>query len=221
MPLTVLAFLRKYKHIIGYLMTAIACGLVVWYSVASIKDHYWQSIASRQQAQIVQLQARVAADDIRVAQLDVQVTQAKASVEHSDKVAAVAQAKVNVLLAKYEPKLNIQTSVLPPLPTVQVTFSDLPECEKAVTVLQADIGTFITEIKADRNLITDLKTENQLLEQKDAILTQETNDLKSIEKAQAVVIDAKDKQIAAEKTKTKIWKRIATGAAIVIGALLL
>ena len=214
----------KYKHIIGYALTALVVGCSMWYASATIKSHYYAGQIANQNAQIMQLQQKISTSDVKVAALNGQLVISAAQVEKSQKAATAAQAKVNAILAKYEPNVNPNTlpdATLPPLPVVPTTFNTLEDCTKEVQTLQVDMGVMITEIKEDRGLISDLKDENSILDQKDAALTTEVTELKQVTTSQATVITDQTKQIVVEKQKTSFWKRIAIGAAAVAGALLL
>ena len=164
----------------------------------------------------------MATSDTVIAKLDTQLTTANAAVVVSRTKAATAQKKVDTIVAKYEPGVNLDsTDPLPALPIIPMTFTNLDDCTKQVAVMQTDIVAMTDEIKDDRGLITNLEADNTLLVQKDAEVVKENTDLKQIETDQNVVIDAKDKQITAEKTKTKIWRNISYGLGIAVAALLL
>jgi Tfp pilus assembly protein PilN len=214
----------KYKHVIGYTLTAIICGCVMWYASATIKSHYYAGQIANQNAQIMQLQQKISTSDVKIANLNGQLVISAAQIEKSQKVATQAQAKVNAILAKYEPNVdpnNLPDATFPPLPIIPTIFNTLDDCNKEVKTLQVDMGVMIVEIKEDRGLIDDLKVENDLLDQKDTTLTVEVNDLKQVTNDQATVITDQTKQLTIEKAKTSFWKRIAIGAAAVVGALLL
>ena len=204
----------KYKHIIGYTVAIIGCGLVAWYSCASIKDNYWAKVAANKSAQVEVLQKKVAAADVAIAKIDGELVAAKVETSTYKAKATKIQKKVDDLISTYEtpeaPGAFIATQAVM-----------LEECNTKVETMKTDIGTFIEEIKIDRTLIEAVTKENTLLETKDAKLTEEVVVLKEVAGKQTDIIGAKDKQLDAEKTKTKIWKRIAIGAGSVALALLL
>ena len=215
-------FLSKYKHIIGYTLTAVFCGLLAWYTVASIKDHYWKSIAANQTAQIVQLQGKVLQGDAAIAILNEKVNAASIATKASEERATKAQKKVDILLAKYEAGANMaSTDPLPTLPIIPTVFVSLDECTKEVKTLQVDMGAMVEEIKDDRQLIANLETETAFIKEKDSELDSQNINLKQIMSDQSKVISDKDKQLDAKDTKIKIWRNTAIGALAAVLALLL
>lgn len=217
-----LPVLSKYKHVIGYTVTALVIGLSAWYGVATLKDHHYQNIITQKEQQIAQLNQKVTAGDIAVAKIDTQLTAANAETAANKAKAVAAQKKVDILIAKYEhTNTNSQTNipdVSPDLPDLKT----LDECKAQVATMQTDMTTLFTEIKEDRALISSLEIENKLYIDKNTLVTTQNSELRQIADNQNTIINNKDKQLDVEKSKTTFWKRVATVAgAVIAGALLL
>lgn len=208
---------QRNKHILGYTVAVITAVLISWYSCAAIKQSYWNKVAGAKAAQVQMLEQKLQAKDVELGVINTKLDQAGKETSDARQVAKVAQAKVDALIKGNH--ITIWET------NYNATAEANKECEERVAALKVEAETKLTtlmdEITADRTLIVKLDTENALHLTKETALEDKVGILTNVSSEQKKIIVATEEQLSAEKTKTKIWRRVSYGAGLVALILLL
>lgn len=194
------------KTFISVLITAFICSIISIFYINNINTK-WQSVVSKQEARIVELEKKHQESQLQISNLSGQLLVANQNTRIIEEKAKKLQNTVNQLIVKYD--------ITDEMPTTVTTF-DSPVDELKVikaenTQMKEDIKIFISEIKVDRELIEAQNKELVLHVKKEDLLTQDIKTLEELNNANKEVLEDLKTKLADETTKKKSW-RLATGA---------
>lgn len=235
MNLTSLVQTVKLSKPIQIIISVIIAAALAAFTVSYVKDQRWSRIVESKTQQIQLLEESVAKKDMEIAVLNTKIDAATIATAEATKIAKTAQANTNELLKKWKELQaqlhpNTPPDSLPSIPvesdyTPITSITTLQDCTKILEVEREQCTeektVLVEEIFADRNLITAVTAEKELISQKAEILTNEVTDLKEISKDQKVIISTQDKKIDSEIKRKKIYRGASGILALIVTVLLL
>lgn len=194
------------KTFISVLITAFICSIISIFYINTINTK-WQSIVSKQEARIVELEKKHQESQLQISNLSGQLLVANQNTKIIEEKAKKLQNTVNQLIVKYDSDDEIPTTVA----TFDSPADELKVIKAENTQMKEDIKIFISEIKVDRELIEAQNKELVLHVKKEDLLTQDIKTLEELNNANKEVLEDLKTKLADETTKKKSW-RLATGA---------
>jgi hypothetical protein len=221
---------------IQIVISVVIAAALAAFTVSYVKDQSWKRTVESKTQQIQLLEESVAKKDMEIAALNIKIGEATIATAEATKIAKNAQANTNELLKKWKELQaqlhpNIPPDSLPSIPPVESDYTPianittLTDCTKTLEAERKQCTeektVLVEEIVADRNLITTVTTEKDLISQKADILTTEVTGLKEIKTEQEVIIDTQGKQIKSEVRRKKIYRGASGILALIVTVLLL
>jgi uncharacterized membrane protein YccC len=218
--------ITKNKTVI-WVSSLVLVASIVGISCSRYKDHKYQEIINQRDAKIQMLEQQHQNQKIEIAKVSERLLAVAEDKKKATEKAEALQKTVNSLITKYDTVAivsNDSTAVEPvtPEPVYSSPSEEIEALKETNTELKSDIGLFIQEIKADRELIEVQKKEIDLHLQKEQALIKDTEILEETVATEKQLNLDLNKKLDNETSKKKFWRTTAvTSDAILITILIL